>query len=178
MKSFSIIVAIDKKNGFAKNNKIPWYLKKDLKYFNSITTGGVLDKNNVIIMGRKTWESLPVRPLPNRINIVISSDSVYKSLNSALIDLNKPHKKYLINDIFVVGGQQLYEEAIEHPLCEKLYITYVDRDFECDRFFPQIDTNKWKLSDCSCINEENGIKYMFCIYEKKTIITGGYNHPL
>lgn len=174
MKQFSMIVAIDNKNGFSKNNKIPWHLKKDFKWFNNVTTGGT--NQNAIIMGRKTWETLPKKPLTNRYNIIISSKTdishndkqcmVVSSLDEALMFCTRGNSKHLIDDIFVIGGQQLYEEGLNHKLCKRLYITHIDADYGCDRFFPKIDMNEWRLLDCSCINVEGDVKFTFCIYER------------
>ena len=145
MKSFSIIVALDSQNGIGKNGQLPWRLSLDLKHFKEITTA-VADpaKKNALIMGRKTWESLPekFRPLPGRVNVVLSQKGglslpsgvlCFQSLDEALSQLSSS-----IENIFVIGGAQVYAQAIGHPLCQKLYVTHVQGEHGCDAFFPPI----------------------------------------
>jgi len=171
-----IIVACDSKNGIGLDGNLPWKLKKEMSYFTNITTSS--NNLNVVIMGRNTWNSIPnkFRPLPNRINIVISSTLneceenkdiiIEKSLNDALIKLELLPIK--IGDIFVIGGERLYTEAINHEKINKLYITQVGGNYKCDRQFPtfsdQIDFNLISVSKFSC---ENDIYFRYLIYEKK-----------
>jgi dihydrofolate reductase len=137
--NISIIVSIDKNNGIGKDNKLLCKLQDDLMLFKKITL------NKTVIMGRKTYESLPIKPLPKRNNIIISNktkiyDNCFKvsSVEESLI-LSKTLKK----DIFIIGGSSIYEQFL--PLCNNLYITLIDNIFISDRFFPKIDYNKWKL---------------------------------
>lgn len=170
--NFHMIAAVSKNWGIANNNKIPWHIPLDLKHFKSTTTEtlGKYDQN-VVIMGRATWESLPkkYRPLKNRINIVISSKNIddadycFKSLDKSLNFLNELNG---IEEVFIVGGQRMYEEGINHPNCENLYITHIDKEIECDRFFPKIDDNKYKLYNETKNYNENGYNFKFCIYKK------------
>ena len=166
--NFSIISAIDNNNGIGINGSLPWYIPNDMKYFNIVTTGD-MKNTNVVIMGRLTWESIPpkYRPLKNRINVVISSsvdkidgaDYVFQSLNLALNSLCKMNN---INEVFVIGGEKLYNEAIAHELCNKLYITKIYENYKCDRFFPPIDPNIWTVK--SCIKNINNPNYDFIVY--------------
>ena len=117
----NLIVAVDENYGIGKENSIPWELPGDLKYFKEITTS---KKRNVVIMGRKTWESIPIkfRPLKDRINIVITSQksdfSVYpntyafKTLGDATKYIQENNYKLQFGDTFIIGGQMLYNEAI------------------------------------------------------------------
>ncbi len=142
---FSIIAAVSKTNGIGKKGHIPWNEPIDMKYFKQITsTVSDNNKQNAIIMGRITYESLNGRNLPNRRNIVISSQCTdcYSSLQSA-IDLLVCDKN--IDKIFVIGGGKLYEEAIHHSNCVELYINRIDTHVECDVFFPVIDTDRYEL---------------------------------
>jgi dihydrofolate reductase / thymidylate synthase len=130
MNKFSVIVAFDEENGIGKNGIIPWEKNiEDLNYFRSKTI------NSTVIMGRITWESLPCKPLKNRRNIVITSQSNfgecehYPSLQSL---------PYICEKIFIIGGQKLYEEALKSNLCEEIFATNIAGKFACDRFFPQI----------------------------------------
>jgi dihydrofolate reductase / thymidylate synthase len=171
---FNIIVSVDSDNGIGKNNNIPWLSEyNDFAYFKKITsTCDSKSRQNVIIMGRKTWESLPKSPLPNRLNIIISStlnknddrsDSnilIYNNLDKCLDELHNVYVEQ-INKIFIIGGQQLYKEAISHPSCDKLYITKIPNKYDCDCNFPIIDKNIFKLEK---ENSEDCLLYQ--IYEK------------
>lgn len=142
---FSIIVALDIKNGIAKQGQIPWHNRSDLHFFRETTHG---QGRNAVIMGRKTYESLPanVRPLPGRQCVIISttwqpSDHpnilIYSSLLEALIGLGQAHYEH----VFVAGGERVYQEAIRHflYLCDHIYVTRFAHDYECDQFFPWSD---------------------------------------
>lgn len=135
---FNIIVAIDGKSGIGKNGSIPWRNKQDFEHFSKKTTG---NGNNAVIMGRKTYESLPsnFRPLPNRKNFVLSSQPItgvdtYTSLSTVLKECSQ------YNQVFIIGGQRLYEEAIKKYLylCDNVYISHIPGDFGCDVFFPYL----------------------------------------
>lgn len=139
---FNIILAHDKKFGIGKDNKLPWRYKSELHYFKDVTTRGT---NPVVIMGKNTWYSLPesVRPLPERQNIVVTrgnDDLPYMTLEDALRIANNYMKS---DSVWVIGGAMLYTEAIEHPDCEYVYATLIDKDYECDTFF---DLRKYNLS--------------------------------
>jgi dihydrofolate reductase len=143
--NFSVIVAIDCKGGICKNGKIPWNSPDDVKFFRKTTIG---NKNNVVIMGRATYESLPssAKPLRDRRCVIISKkrhDSdhpdvlVYPSIRDALEGIS--NLKY--DDVFVAGGEGIYNEIVGEwlGLCNKIYVTRIPGDYECDKFFP-IDT--------------------------------------
>lgn len=175
-----IIVALCKKNnGIGIDNKIPWYLKDDLKYFKTVTSypGDLKDQNNIVIMGRNTFESIPdkFKPLTNRTNIVLTSKNIEyegiifkQSLTDALQYCKSLHFKN--PRIFIIGGERLYKEAIQHEKCERLYITEIYNTYECDRFFPEIDTNKFKLSYISKFKVENDIHYRYLKYSNVSLI--------
>ena len=164
MKNFSIIVAFDEERGIGKAGSLPWHIPGDLKHFKEITTAGSEDFPNAVIMGRKTWESIPdkFRPLPARLNVVITSQDGYAlpegvlkahSLDNALeVVCNKGDKR--IGDIFVIGGAQVFAQAIRHSLCGRIYLTRVHGCFDCDVFFPEI-SHKFKEMACSRKFEEN-----------------------
>lgn len=169
MNNFSIIVAASKNLGIGYEGKLPWKLKGDMNYFKKITT------DNIVIMGRKTYESIPdkFRPLPNRINIILSSnpnlrnelklpDSVQitHSLESALL-LAQTYK----NKIFIIGGEKVYNEAINSPLCNRIYLTNIENEFVVDTYFPEI-SNKYKLTTTSEQIIEDNIKYSYMIFDK------------
>jgi dihydrofolate reductase/thymidylate synthase len=139
---FNVILACDNKNGIGKNNKLPWKLKKDMEYFKHITKSNNIFDKSVVIMGRKTMESLPKRHLPDRINIVISNTiikqkedhfSVVTSFNDAL---NLAYKSNGLNSnhIWVIGGASIYQEAFLHPDIKYIYCTKIYKIFNCDTF--------------------------------------------
>ena len=158
----SIIVAKAKNNSIGKDNKLMWHLKDDLKRFKELTT------NHVIIMGRKTFESLG-RVLPNRLHIVLSRDKNYKINNENVIITNdiSDIDKYIKdnNENFVIGGAKIYELLL--PKCNRLYITQIDKEFEGDSYFPKIDENKWKIVERSGLKkDENNLEYEYITYER------------
>ena len=136
--SITIIVAYTNNLLIGKDNSIPWHISDDLKRFKKLTTG------NVIIMGRKTFESIGSKPLPNRTNIVISSKfntsnsvTVYKNLIEALNN----HKN---EKIFLIGGYSIYKEGLN--FASHLEITEIGIGLEGDTYFPKIDWNEWKIT--------------------------------
>lgn len=187
---FSIIAAIDEKDGIGKEGNIPWLSKySDLSYFKKLTLNcDASSRENCIIMGKNTWNSLPYKPLPNRKNIIISSTletcsnyNVYKCLDNALESLTDIYEK--INLIFVIGGEQLYKEAISHPMCDKLYITEIPGEYECDKFFPKINNDIYTkmqstFSNCLTYNvyhkttQINMEEYQYLNLIKKVINNG------
>lgn len=154
----SIIVALDEKRGIGKEGKLPWHLSEDLKRFKEITSG------HTIVMGRKTFDSIG-KVLPNRKNIVISSqlqnldgkikDLMFVSSLDEALDKAK-------GDIFIIGGGQVFAESITRV--DKLYLTKVEGDFNCDTFFPEyLEFQNEKFIGAG---EENGIRYKFLELEK------------
>ncbi len=145
MKGFSIIVALDEERGIGKGGVLPWHLPADLRYFKQVTTPRQGDPENVLIMGRKTWESIPLkfRPLPGRLNVVISGQPGYPlpdgvGLFSSLQDALTAYCDKGFGEVFVIGGARVFSQAIKHPLCEKLYLTLIEGRFDADVVFPNI----------------------------------------
>lgn len=168
--NFSIIAAADEKNGIGIKGKLPWRLFKDLAYFQDITTGS---GKNAVIMGRTTWESLPKssQPLKNRLNIVLTRKAdmqlpkgVLKagSIDGALVLAKENNAE----QIFVIGGAQVYEQAIENPACARIYLTQVFGDFKCDAFFPKFDPAKFQKTAESELHEEADVKFVFAKYRR------------
>ena len=128
---FSLIVAITKNGGIGKNNTIPWKIIHDLKHFKSETTNGM------IIMGRKTWESIQKNPLPNRINVVISRSLKDKScyvFNSIFKFLEWIPNDYKMEK-YVIGGVSIYNQFLNMGLISRCIITNIDKTYDCDSFF-------------------------------------------
>lgn len=154
----SIIACINKKRALGKNGDLMYKIPGDLKSFRMLTKGAA------IIMGRKTWDSLPVKPLPERVNIVISKDGVkydpevnfqeicnmelikLSSLEDALNFLDDLLGGWSQEEVFIIGGASLYKEAIEKKYVDSLYITEVIDETEGDVYFPEFEDNeRWKL---------------------------------
>ena len=141
MRSFSIVVAFDESGGIGIKGKLPWHLPADLKYFKKITTHVRGPEHiNAVIMGRITWESIPseFRPLPGRINVILSRNrSLQKpedvlladSLNASLEDLDQGSYQSQVENVYVIGGQQIFKDAVVHPLCQKIYVTRILKSF-------------------------------------------------
>lgn len=158
--NLSLIVATDRHRGIGIHNTLPWRLPEDLAFFKRTTTG------HPIIMGRKTFDSIG-RPLPNRRNIVVtrnpvwSHDSVERagSLDDAVTMAGD-------GKVFVIGGAQLYVDAIE--VADQLIVTEIDAEYTCDAFFPPIDLARWReVSRETHRSAENGWDYAFVIYERR-----------
>ena len=157
---FSIIAAVSNKNGIGNNGSIPWNEPDDMRYFRNVTSNTTdPTKQNALIMGRFTYESLKGRRLPNRKMVIISSNdnndtgiTVYKNLDSALDYLNENKS---IEHIFVIGGGKLYSEAIRNNRCLNIYVNKIDTENECDVFFPVIDTDTYEM--CSETQISNNI---------------------
>ena len=174
-----IIVAIDEKSGIGKEGALPWHLTGDLKYFRDTTCmTHSPKKKNIVLMGRKTWQSIPkqFQPLPERINVVLTQNpnlevpyGVLKAESFAkVLEMVRSEKlKSIIETVFVIGGQQVYEETLKHEECQKLYITKVQGTYNCDVFFPDFITNFEKTSESSPHNE-GPITYQFEEYARKS----------
>lgn len=173
--TFSCIVAMDAEQGIGKDNRLPWNLPKELAYFHRMTEGNPPPHTrNAVVMGRKTWESIPEsrRPLPRRLNVVLTRnphaslpDGVLygASLDDVLHSLEGRGDVY---EVFVIGGGTVFCEAFQHAACRKLYITVLEKSFDCDTFLPSIPED-FLLTHESDVQEEKGIRYRFRIYERK-----------
>jgi dihydrofolate reductase/thymidylate synthase len=163
---FNIIVCVDKNNGIGNDGSIPWYISDDLKHFRDITIKAPEGKQNVVIMGRNTWESIPNNFLKNRINIVLSSTLnndelyIYKSLTEATDAIDNMHN---INEVFIIGGEKLYTEAIMSNLCDYIYLTRLSNTFICDSYFPDIPFNYY-IESKSELYEHTQSNYEFIKY--------------
>lgn len=166
---FYIIAAADEKMGIGIKNKLPWNLKADLAFFNKQTRG---NGKNAVIMGRSTWESLPPvhKPLKRRINIILSRNKDFEAEGakkaSSIDEALEIAKQLNAERVFVIGGAQIYSQAINHPSCAGIYLTEVFGVFECDAFFPQIDKEKWRRARESEILMENNVKFRFVLFTK------------
>ncbi len=168
--NYNIIVAICKNNGIGYNNKIPWYIQEDLKLFSKLTTG---NSNNALIMGRNTFESLPKKFLPKRDNLILSSSIIvdenidnniiktFDNINSIINFCNS--KNY--DEVWIIGGQLIYDTFMKKNIINKLYITTINEEYNCDKFF-YYKENEWKLIERKNIINTKNIDVKLNIYEK------------
>jgi len=158
----SLIAAIDQNNAIGWNNHLLCHLPNDLKYFKRVTSGCP------VIMGWRTYESLPVKPLPNRKNIVLCDlitasapgCTLVFSIEEACAQCNNAEES------FVIGGAQVYRQMM--PLAGKLYITRIHHQFEADVWFPEINAGEWKLqsTERNEPDEKHPYAYSFEVYNK------------
>jgi len=139
----SLIVAMDRQRGIGKNNDLMWHLPADMKFFKETSTG------HIVVMGRKNYESIPerFRPLPNRENAVLSRGEDYQapgcSVFSSLEACLDHYKNETERTVYIIGGGQIYREAIERNVLTEMFITEVDHTYGADTFFPEIDLSGW-----------------------------------
>ena len=163
----SAIVCVDSNWGIGSNGDLLIRIPEDMKHFKKLTTG------NVVVMGRKTWESLPNKPLPNRLNLIVTSKertvdfmTAYINIEEALVRARMASKDPE-DEWFVIGGGQLYKELL--PICNKVYVTKVNHAYQnVDTYFPNIDNiPEWEMESASEIKEYNDVEYQFYTYRKK-----------
>ena len=166
----SIIVAASSNLVIGKNNDLPWHLPSDLKRFKELTSG------KRVIMGRKCWESIPekFRPLPNRDNIVFTRDLNYiaegaivmHKLNEVIKGYERNPASHISEEHFIIGGAEIYKKYF--PVANKLYLTEVLAEVEGDTYLQGFNLDEWVLTYESAIYEENGFKYRFKYFQRKS----------
>ena len=161
--SISIIVAVAENYAIGKDNDLLWHISDDLKRFKKITIG------HRLIMGKNTYLSLPVRPLPNRTSIVITDDPSDKFEGCIMAYSIEDAMKNCSSDeeCFIIGGGSVYRQFM--PMADKLYITRVQRSYEADTFFPEIDESEWELieQEDHTDEENNSLPFSFQIYIRR-----------
>lgn len=167
MIKLAVIVAASENGVIGQNNNLPWHLPEDLQYFKRVTMG------KPIVMGRKTFESIG-RPLPGRVNIVISRSETYcaagvevvRSLNAALALAESAAQVSGANEMMVIGGAEIYAAAI--PRADVLYLTKVHARIEGDAYLPAVDWAQWQEVGCERHLAANSAQhdYSFTIYER------------
>jgi dihydrofolate reductase len=176
-KKFSVVVAATEKWGIGNKGTLPWRLKGDLAYFKKLTTECVQPgKQNAVIMGRATWESIPLkfRPLPDRLNIVLTRSvdelrttvpehvMVVGRLDVALMMASMDEK---IDKLFVIGGAMVYKQSLQLQECHHIHLTTVKHDFECDTFISPIDETVFSLEKVEQGSQEN-VPYEYRSYNR------------
>ena len=159
----SAIVAVDNNWGIGYNGNLLEHIPEDLKHFKELTT------NHVIIMGRKTWDSLPNKPLKDRLNVVISH-SLPRFLGPMAFSISMREAQVRMQDdeteYFVIGGGSIYEQLL--PFCNRVYVTKIYKDYDSvDTYFPNLDElDNWQVSECSDIKQYKDISYQFLTYDR------------
>lgn len=165
----SLIVATPSNLAIGKNNQLIWNLPKDMKFFMETTTG------HPVIMGRKNFESIPkkFRPLKNRTNVIITRNKNYAADGCIIVnnieDSIKALEKENNEEVFVIGGGEIYKRFLEKKLIDRMYITHIEQVFDGDTFFPKIDFTEWESSTLITHNkdEENPHSFKVIQYNKK-----------
>jgi dihydrofolate reductase len=162
-----IIVSTDENGLIGNNGKLPWHIPEELKLFKQVTMG------NPIIMGRKTWESLPKKPLPGRFNIVLSKSMPFGYQDSqtyvanewmAALGAAEIHSQLDSNAILIIGGAQIYKEALENNYVDSIILSEVKGKYDGDTYFPKIDEAKWRKKLIS--SHDQFIVYEYELIEK------------
>ncbi len=157
----AIIAAVARNGVIGQDNRLPWHLPEDLRHFKALTTG------HVVVMGRKTWESLPARfrPLPERINVVVSRNRDYRAPDAIVAgSLEEALKVGAGGTAFVIGGAELYAHAL--PLAQRLELTEIAADFPGDATFPAFDRCQWRETARQAGRSAAGLDYAFVSYER------------
>lgn len=161
----NMIVAVDNNWAIGYKNSLLVKIPRDQKLFQEMTTG------KVVVMGRKTLESLPQKqPLQNRINIILSGNKAFKVKGATVVnsieELLKELKKYNDNDIFIVGGESLYKQML--PYCDTAHVTKIDYEYQADTYCPDLDKMpEWEIVADSEEQTYFDLEYVFLKYKKK-----------
>jgi dihydrofolate reductase len=164
-----LIVAMDNERGIGKNNDLMWHLPADMKFFKETTLG------HVVVMGRKNFDSIPerFRPLVGRENVVLTRNTdflaencqVFHSLEACLAAYENETERF----VYIIGGGQIYKQALQLNCVDEMYITHVDHVYGADTFFPEIDQNNWDTSVVFSheVDEKNAVAFQVKHYIKK-----------
>lgn len=162
----NLIVAVSENYGIGKDNDLLFSLPTDLKYFKEKTL------NKVVVMGRRTFDSLPFKPLKNRVNIVVTTDKTFFCDGVIVVhsfeELFEKLKEYNDDDIFLIGGSSIYNKLIEK--CRLAYITKVQKTVEADTFLTNIEQKEnWKEISSSDVLTENDLNFQFKVFENQVV---------
>jgi dihydrofolate reductase len=171
--SFQVIVAVDRAGGIGRDGGMPWHLPADLKYFarmtKAVAEGNDAAVENTVIMGRRTWDSIPdrFRPLAQRRNIVVSRQAGFHA-DGAESALSLDHALAMADprsSCFVIGGAMIYQLALAHPDCAGLLVTEIDADFECTVRFPSLDAFERVMR--GEVQHDNDLEFRFCRWQRR-----------
>lgn len=175
MTRFDIVVAADEAGGIGKEGEIQWRLPGDLRFLKKKTTDVASEgERNAVIMGRKTWETIPAKwqPLPKRLNVVVTRQPDYEVPDGVIVAHSLPQAVKAagaMNDVasvFVLGGGEIYRLAVGMAELRRVYLTRVEGRFEADAHFPALGDDFVKVDE-SERHEENGIGYRFQTWERR-----------
>jgi len=164
MSKISIIAAVADNYAIGKSNNLPWYLPADLKHFKQLTTG------HAIVMGKRTFESLPNGPLPSRKNVVLTS-IMSEGVNEGYYEADSLEDAIYLceheEQVFIIGGATVYKQCIDK--IDYLYITWIHKDFSADTYFPKINFDQWEevKHEDYFPDENNQYSYTFSEYKRK-----------
>lgn len=160
-----LIVAKASNDVIGKNNDLIWRLPADMRFFTQTTTG------HVVIMGRRNWDSIPLkyRPLSNRINVVVSRNTgfsddgcvVFNDLQQAVSNYKNDETK----DVFIIGGGQIYREALDKKLVDVMFVTHIDQAFDGDTWFPPISESDWDKEELLSHPKDEKNPYSFTVWK-------------
>jgi dihydrofolate reductase len=161
-----LIVAKASNDVIGKDNDLIWHLPADMRFFTQSTKG------HVVVMGRRNWDSIPLkfRPLSDRINVVITHNpdfkdtgcTIFHSIEEALVHYTKAEPT---RDVFIIGGGQIYNHALEKNLVDEMFVTHIDQAFEGDTWFPAIDENKWRKEEILSHPKDEKNAHSFTVYK-------------
>lgn len=157
----SAIVAVNNDWGIGYNGDLLEHIPEDLKYFKTLTTG------HAVVMGSKTWDSLPKKPLPDRTNIIISHEGNLLLENGAIrLKLEDLNLDYFETDVFIIGGGSIYQQLL--PFCDRVYVTKIYKSHEqVDTYFPNLDElDDWAPAACGPIQTYKDLTYQFWQYDR------------
>lgn len=166
------VVAADENMGIGKDGHMPWKLRNEMAYFTETTTKTSDPlKKNMVIMGRGTWESVPEnhRPLKDRVNVVLTMNPDYKAEGAAVfhsIDNAIRSAGSNVENIYIIGGGQIFKEFIGDERLDGIYITKINGDFSCDTFFPDIPEGFGEPKSLGGA-EEDDVRFEYLLYERQ-----------
>ena len=161
-KKIYLIAAVADNNVIGKDNDLVWRIKDDMRFFKETTTG------HILLMGRKNFESIPAkfRPLPNRLNCILTRNKFYEANDCVTVDSIESWIDLYKNDdreLFIIGGGQVYKEALEKKLVDIMYITHVHAEPDGDTFFPVINKNDWTIETLQEGVQNEGNEFAYTI---------------
>jgi dihydrofolate reductase len=159
----SLVAAVARGGVIGRDNAIPWRLREDMERFRALTTG------HAVVMGRRTWESLPerFRPLPGRRNVVVTRNAEWQAEGAEPVGSLEEALELLADEprVFVVGGGELYAAAL--PFADELLLTEVDLQIEGDAFFPEVRSDEWREAEREPRVADNGTSFSFVRYARR-----------
>jgi dihydrofolate reductase len=160
-----LIVAKASNDVIGKDNDLIWHLPADMRFFTQTTKG------HIVVMGRRNWDSIPLkyRPLSERINVVVSRNKDFKHSDclsfQSLEDALAYFKNEKDRDIFIIGGGQIYRDALDKNLVDEMLVTHIEQDFEGDTWFPEIDAKKWTKKEILSYMKDEKNPYNFKVFQ-------------